>query len=277
MVEARSLHTGFVETNGTHLYYDMLGEGHPLVLLHGGYLDRRMWDDQFAHFAQDYQVIRYDLRGLGQSAMPQVPYADWQDLSALLTCLGVTKSVLLGFSYGGGVALDFTLASPERVEALVLVGTAINGASLDQLLTADELLAFRQQEQVYRAAKSRRDIPAMVEALMHDPTLVPPAEQATARQRVRDYLADSSFVWVLDPAPTLDLDPPAWMRLHEIRVPTLVVVGEQDDLLLHRYADKLEHEAPHVQRITVAGAHHMVNMEQPETFTALVLDFLQRR
>ncbi len=269
--------SGFVETNGTHLYYEIMGAGPPLVLLHGGYLDRRMWDDQFARFAQDYQVIRYDIRGLGQSPMPQAPYADWQDLSALLTFLGIAKCFLLGFSFGGVIALDFTLAYPERVAALVLVGTAVNGASLDQMLTEEEILAFRQQRQAYQEAKSRRDIPALVEALMYDPTLFPPAEHATARQRVRDYLTDSSFVWVLDPAPTLDLDPPAWMRLHEIQVPTLVMVGEHDDLLLHRYADHLERALPHVRRVTVAGAHHMVNMEQPEAFTALVLDFLLGR
>lgn len=277
MVEPRTVHTGFVETNGTFLYYDMLGAGPALALLHGGYLDRRMWDDQFASFAQDYQVLRYDIRGLGQSPMPPVPYADWQDLAALLTTLGIAKATLLGFSIGGLIALDFTLAYPERVEALVLVGAAVNGASLNQLLTVSELEDFRHREQAYRDAKSRRDIPAMVEALMRDPTLVPPPEQAAARQRVWRYMTDSSFAWVLDPASTLDLDPPAWRRLHEINVPTLVVVGEHDDLLLHRYADHLERALPHVRRVTIPGARHMVNLEQPEAFTALVREFLQGR
>src|SRR5215472_5323785 len=62
--------TGFVESNGTQLYYEMMGEGHPLVLIHGGYMDRRMWDDQFAVFAQYFRVIRYDVRGFGQSELP---------------------------------------------------------------------------------------------------------------------------------------------------------------------------------------------------------------
>jgi pimeloyl-ACP methyl ester carboxylesterase len=69
----QQLQTGFVETNGTKLYYEMMGEGHPLVLIHGGYIDRRMWDDQLAVFAQHYQVIRYDVRGFGKSELPQVP------------------------------------------------------------------------------------------------------------------------------------------------------------------------------------------------------------
>ncbi len=76
MNEAMQLRTGFVETNGTNLYYEMIGEGHPLVLLHGGYRDRRMWDDQFAVFARNYRVIRYDIRGFDKSALPQVHYTD---------------------------------------------------------------------------------------------------------------------------------------------------------------------------------------------------------
>ena len=62
MTQMKQAVTGFVETNGTKLYYEMMGEGHPLVLIHGGYMDRRMWDDQFAVFAQHYRVIRYDVR-----------------------------------------------------------------------------------------------------------------------------------------------------------------------------------------------------------------------
>src|SRR5260370_38118700 len=127
MNEAKQLRTGFVETNGTKLYYEMMGEGHPLVLLHGGYMDRRIWDDQFAAFAQNYQVIRYDIRGFGKSALPQVPYADWQDLFNLLTFLDVEKAHLLGLSLGGVIALDFTLMYPEMVDALILVGSPVPG------------------------------------------------------------------------------------------------------------------------------------------------------
>src|SRR5947209_20150411 len=109
MTEAKRAETGYIETNGTKLYYEVMGEGHPLVLIHGGYMDRRMWDDQFAAFAEQYQVIRYDVRGFGKTELPQVPYADRQDLYDLLQALGVTKTYLLGLSLGGEVAIDFTL------------------------------------------------------------------------------------------------------------------------------------------------------------------------
>jgi pimeloyl-ACP methyl ester carboxylesterase len=93
--------TGTVPVNGTQLYYETLGEGHPLVLLHGGYMDRRMWDDQFETFAQRYQVLRYDIRGFGKSEMPQVPYSSEEDLMTLLRHLNIEHTFLLGLSWGG--------------------------------------------------------------------------------------------------------------------------------------------------------------------------------
>src|SRR5258708_39075807 len=109
--------------------------------------------------------MRLDIGGVGQSAMSQVPYGDWQDLSALLTFLGIAKCFLLGFSFGGVIALDFTLAYPERVAALVLVGTAGNGAALDQMVTEEEILAFRQKGQAHQEDTNTRDHPACVGAI----------------------------------------------------------------------------------------------------------------
>ena len=77
--------TGFAEVNGTRRYYEIAGAGRPLVLIHGSTLDTRMWDDQFDIFAQHYQVVRYDVRGFGQSALPtDEPYARPNDLKSLL-------------------------------------------------------------------------------------------------------------------------------------------------------------------------------------------------
>jgi pimeloyl-ACP methyl ester carboxylesterase len=209
MNEAKQLSTGFVETNGTKLYYEMLGEGHPLVLLHGGYMDRRMWDDQFAVFAQSYQVIRYDIRGFGKSALPQVPYADRQDLYNLLTFLGVSKVYLLGLSLGGEIALDFTLEYPDMVDALILVGSPVSGYPVELMFTKEQLEQQIQSWTPFKQARLERNIPAMVDQLMNDETLVPSPNYPAARQRVRDNLSEYTFVWVLDPASKLDVPRPA--------------------------------------------------------------------
>ena len=119
--------TGFVEANGTQLYYETLGEGHPLVLIHGGYMDRRMWDDQFPVFAEYYCVICYDVPDFGKSALPRCR-TDRQDLAALLAFLGMKKTHLLGLSLGGIIALDFTLECPRSSIPPDVPPPAVQGA-----------------------------------------------------------------------------------------------------------------------------------------------------
>ncbi len=101
---------GFADVNGAHLYYEIAGSGQPLVPIHGHTLDTRMWDDQFELFSQQFQVIRYDMRGYGKS-VPQShdSYAPADDLMALLKHLGLSHAHILGLSRGGGVAIDFAL------------------------------------------------------------------------------------------------------------------------------------------------------------------------
>lgn len=267
---------GTASVNGTQLYYETLGEGHPLVLIHGGYMDRRMWDDQFHAFAQHYRVIRYDVRGFGKSELPQVLYADRQDLYDLLKLLSVEKTHLLGLSLGGVIAIDFTLEHPTMVDALILVGSPVPGFPIELLYTQEQLEQQRSRWAAFEKARQERNLPAMVDALMEDPTLVPSSNYPAARERVRHNLSEYSFAWVLDPAPRLELEPPAYERLSEIHVPTLIMLGAEDDPRLFKDADKLERDIVGAKRVTISATHHMPNMEKPEEFNALVLDFLDK-
>src|SRR2546425_4272632 len=133
---------GFAEVNGTILYYEVAGEGHPLVLNHGGLVDNHLWDDQFDEFAKHFKVIRYDIRGFGDSGMLKSgmePYSMERDLYSLLQFLGVEKNYVLGLSMGGELAIDFTLQYPESVDALVTVGAGLSGFEIGE--PDDELKA----------------------------------------------------------------------------------------------------------------------------------------
>ena len=193
MAEAKQPETGFVETNETRLYFEMMGEGHPLLLIHGGYLDRRIWDDQFAVFAEHYRVIRYDVRGFGKTELPQVPYSDREDLYTLLTALDIKKTYLLGLSLGGEIALDFTLDYPDMIDALILVGSPVSGYPLELMFTEEQLRDQKERWAPFGKAMQERDIPAMVERLMQDPTLVPSSDYPAAHERVRECLSEYSF------------------------------------------------------------------------------------
>src|SRR5262245_28067651 len=91
--------------NGTQLYYEVAGEGQPLVLVHSGGFDRRLWDEQFTTFADYYKVIRYDVRGHGQSPPSTKPYSDAEDLYCLLQELHVEKAHFVGLSLGGSIVI----------------------------------------------------------------------------------------------------------------------------------------------------------------------------
>ncbi len=124
--------TGIAHVNDTELSYDVGGSGHPLTLIHGMLVDRRSWDDQFDVFARQYQVVRYDMRGWGDSLQEQAepPFSPRQDLLKLLDSLNIQKTYLLGLSGGGQIALDFTLEHPHTVDALILVASGLSGVPM---------------------------------------------------------------------------------------------------------------------------------------------------
>ncbi len=235
-----------------------------------------MWDDQFSVFAKRYRVIRYDVRGFGKSALPQVLYADWQGLYDLLKALGVEKTYLLGLSLGGRTSIDFTLVHPDMVDALILVGSPVHGFPIELLFDEKELKRQEALGANFVKAKQERNVSGLVDAVMEHPTLVPSPEYPVARQRVHKNLEEYSFAWVLDPAPMQNLDPSAYERLSEIHVPTLLILDAEDDPVLFKHADKIQHDIAGIRRVLIPRTHHMPNMEKPEEFNNIVLDFLDK-
>src|SRR4051794_18726199 len=138
---------GFIEANGARIYYQEASSGFPLVLIHAGVADHTMWDAQFDLFAQQYRVIRYDMRGFGSSTMPATPFRFIDDLHAVLDALGVQRTYLAGVSIGGSTVIDYTLTHPERVAALVPTACGIQGMPEDESLNA----MFEQMEKLYEA------------------------------------------------------------------------------------------------------------------------------
>src|SRR5512147_2094059 len=115
--------TGFFDD----LYYEIAGEGHPLVLIHGGLVNSGLWDDQFEVFAGHYRTLRYDVRGFGKSKSPTSYFSNHSDLRDLLDYLGIQQVYVLGLSMGGMIAIDFTLAYPNHVAALLPIAAGLSG------------------------------------------------------------------------------------------------------------------------------------------------------
>ena len=264
--EPASAAEGFVPVNGDgKLYYQVRGKGHPVVLIHGGSTHVGMWDDQFDVLARHYKVVRYDVRGYGRSSSSQVGHSQWHDLRKLLEHLGIERTHIVGLSLGGKIAVDFALEDPEKVDHLVLAGPGLSGWQFEPAEWINEV----------RAAKEAGDKRAATEAWLRSPYLTAIMEDPVLAERIRQISYDTEHSWVRN-FRAVQLTPPAVERLSELKAPALLILGSRDANYAHRIVDLIAGNAPSAQKIIVEGAGHMVNMERPEEFNRVVLDFLPR-
>ncbi len=272
MTTAQQSRSGFAPINGAQIWYDVTGSGHPLVLTHAGIADHRMWDDQVTAFAPHYQVIRWDMRGFGQTPMVAGPYSSRNDLYELLHFLGVERAYLMGCSMGGSTVIDLALEHPDLVAALIPVAAGVNGYEY----TGEPPKQFEEIETACEAGDFERASELEVQIWVDGPQRAP--DQVDAR--IRDKVREMNLIALKSPeglGQHESLDPPAVGRLDEIKVPALVIVGDLDQPDVIRTADLLAAQLPHVQKVVIHGTAHVPNMEQPAEFNRIVLDFLDKR
>jgi 3-oxoadipate enol-lactonase len=273
MPDVKAVKTGFAELPGARLYYEMAGDGEPLVLLHGGFLDGGMWDGQFPFFAQHYQVLRHDRRCAGKSeTAPSIEaYTHHQDLYHLLHALDIQRATLVGLSEGGRIAIDFTIAYPELVHKLVVVSPAVSGFAYQDEWT------FKHGEAMLQALK-QRDLAGAVEEFLimwaDGPSRTPEQIDPDVRARMRAMVTHAFPLSRLAPKVKY-LDPPAVGRLAEIHVPTLVIVGEQDTSDVHVIGKLLQEQVAGAEVVMMADVAHTLVMEKPAELNTLVAHFLR--
>jgi pimeloyl-ACP methyl ester carboxylesterase len=263
--------TGMAEVNGARLYYEVVGEGEPLVLVHAGIADSRMWEDQLKAFADRYRVIRYDMRGFGMTAMVDLPFSHHEDLRGLLDSLDVERAHLVGCSMGGGAVLDFALEYPQRVGNLILVGSAVGGfgPDIDPPRQWDEIVSAEEAGDLERV--SELEVQVWVDGPGRSPEDVDVS--------VRDLVREMNLIALRNEASGLgdewEPEPPAADRLPDVQASTLLIVGDEDQPSVFAAADLLGRELPNVRKVVMHGAAHVPNMERPEEFNRIVLDFLR--
>lgn len=265
--------TSFAEVNGTKFHFDMAGSGDPVVLLHAGVMPgRRMWDDQLQPLALHSRVIRYDMRGYGDTSSGPGGYSGVEDLYGLLGVLGIEQATLVGCSQGGTIALDFALEHPDMMTALVLVSATPSGYQFEgeppQKLI--EFMGAYQQQDVDRATELAAQV--WFDGPRRTPDQASPSGRRRARDLFREVIASRSIDLEGDGSP----ERPAANRLTEVGVPTLVIAGDQDDPSIVQAAEHLASGIPEAKLVIIPGAGHLVNIEQPGEFNRAVLDFLRR-
>jgi pimeloyl-ACP methyl ester carboxylesterase len=261
--------SGFIEANNTKFYYEMEGSGFPLVFVHAGIADNRMWNEQFPVFAEKYQTVRYDRRGFGKTKMVAGDFSLHGDLHEVLKSLGIKQAFLVGCSQGGKTVTNFTLEHPEMVKALVLVGSALGGVDFNlespkQEAEIEEAEAAGDLERV-----NELEIQVWIDGQGRTPDQIDP--------KVRELAKDMNWIALQTPQDLgheVPLEPAAADRLSDIKVPTLVVIGDRDTNWAQSASDFLAKNIPNAKKVIMNDVAHLPNMEKPEEFNHHVMEFL---
>jgi pimeloyl-ACP methyl ester carboxylesterase len=246
-------------------------DGVPVVFLHAGVCDHRMWGAQIvATAAAGYRAIAYTRRGYGEAVSPDEPFSHLDDLEAVLAHFNIHAAVLAGCSMGGGLAIDFALKHPGRTAGLVLVSTAITGG--DYQFSDTDL----QMQDVLEEAEERGDRDMLNKVEAHAWLDGPRSANGRVTGAVRDLFFDMN-ARALAKEGTLTHEvrrPSARQRIGEINAPALLVAGDLDfNYILTRH-DGLSEDMPNAFGTIIEGTAHLPSLERPDLFDPLLLEFL---
>ncbi len=250
---------------------DTDGFGLPVVFLHAGVADRRMWAGQMEAVAEaGFHVVCYDRRGFGETESPDEPFSHLADLEAVLDGLSVHAAILVGASMGGALAIDFALEHPERTIGLVLVGTAISGAPEPEIP--------EEAEALYDArgyAEERRQFASVAKIDAHLWLDGPLGDSGRVDGEVRGLFLDMDRRRLEKPPLTQEEEPePVVDAVASILVPVLLVVGDLDFPHIVERHDELSEELENAFSVVLEDTAHLPSLERPDLFDPLLLEFL---
>ena len=264
------IETDFATVRKGKMYFEKVGMGKPLLLLHSGIADRRMWAGQCSEFSRHFQVIMPDFRGYGKSPAPNGPFRHYEDIHALIQHLGVASVNIAGCSLGGKAAIEMAIAYPEMVGRLVLIAPGMTGyeyrdkETLAKDAILEELIASGKREEV---ADMLVDI--WVVGLKRHREAVDSAARALVREMILDNYAS-----VIDKYPETPPGFDMMSRLVEIRIPTLVMIGDSDLPDMQAISQLVADRIRGAKRLLIPGAAHLPNLENSILFNQSVIDFL---
>ncbi|GGN34561.1 alpha/beta fold hydrolase [Streptomyces fuscichromogenes] len=260
----------FPSSDGDLAYLDT-GSGDPVVLLHPGYVDHRFWHRQIPALAAGHRVIAPDVRGHGCSANATEPFRWADDLAALLRHLDTGPAVLVGVSMGGVIATDTVLEHPGLVRAVVTCGAATG----DFRITDPWHTELRAE---YARTLGAGDIEGWLDAFVKvvaGEHRTPDAVDPEIPRRLRELALHSISKHTPDEPDRLVPVTDSWARVPKIDVPLLTVNGGLEPAALLAAADRLAREVPDGRAEIIEGTGHYPNLERPEIFNSILLDFLR--
>lgn len=269
--------TIWIDVPGGRLAAQDEGAGPPILLVHSAIVNRRSWDPVVPRLVDaGYRVIRYDMRGFGDSTSEDVDFAAHEDLLGVLDHFGVERAAVVGNSMGAVFALDALLEVPSRFVAYAWVGGGIGGFDKEPSSPAEEAL-FQAESEAEDAGDwdlaAELDTRIWVDGWADGENLgadrVDPAVREAIKGWDRELLEPGRQYGRRQP-----LQPAAHGRLGEVAVPTLVVVGELDTLGTRAAADELAAGVRGARIVRLPDVAHIVGMEAPERLAGLIVEHL---
>ena len=250
------------------LAYETAGSGDPVVLLHGGLLDRHSWDAEFALLSATHHVVRYDARGHGESDGATGDYAVYDDLITVLDHLGLPRVTGVGLSLGARTLIDAALLHPQRFAALVLVSPGYSGMEFTDpfVLTQNKAVA----EATDPDALVEIFLRAWVDGPHRSPEDVDPAVRERCRTAARTAAAKPRGEGTIR-------EVGAAGRFGELRMPVDVVLGDLDSTDILAAGERIGADAPDSRIHRIAGGGHSLNLDQPDAFAAVLRTVMSGR
>ena len=247
--------------------YDVTGRGPAVVFIHGWTHNLSVWDDQVAALNSRYRVVRLDTRGYGKSSGYSDPSADPQDVLTLLEALHIPRAYIVGHSRGGDVALRFASAYPQRVAGLVLYGAFPEGFPAPPEIGQ----FFGSLPNVARTS----GLDSVGKLILASPIAWVPPGRNDITERYRHLWASYSGKDLLNPQPESHRVPvPSTDQIRNMRVPTLVIVGDHEAPFIAAAADSLARWIPGAKKVVIPNAGHGAHFAQPASFNSALMDFI---
>ncbi len=234
------------------------GDGTPVVFLHAGVGDSRMWDPVVNRLKDRYRLIRYDVRGYGRSPAPTVPFSKLVDLLAVLDYFGLDRAHLVGCSMGGQTIMDCAIAHPARVRTLTLLAPGLSGFDWPE----------GPEDKLAENALANQDFDAITAFVLKYWGRGSTDTETDAL--VEEQAKSSAMAWLTEGFE--QTEPSAIERLGEITQPTVLVIGDSDYPPLEDVAKLIAERIPGVRRVDAAGVDHYVPLRVPELVSKLIVE-----
>lgn len=259
-----------IQVNGAKLNVVELGDSHakPIVVIHGFPLNHEMWTPQFEFLKQDFRVVAYDVRGHGESDVGDGQYTMElfaEDLLGLLDSLKIEKAVLCGLSMGGYIALRAVEKSMERVEGLVLCDTKAEADSNEAKLKRAATIRSIKVQGIKPFIESQIQALLAPQTVTHNPATV---------ERVRGMIHHNSPLGICGALLAMAGRTDTLTVLPKLKIPTLILVGEDDILTPPEVSKSMHAKIPHSTMHIIQRAGHLSNLENTEDFNSHIRDFL---